>query len=66
MGKAELLRSTALLIHFSWRSNGWPTRGKRKRLAFGLAVLSLACGIDAVYRYLAFAVVLTQVRTQRR
>ena len=66
MGKAESLRSTALLIHFFTLSSGWSEADGVIRLAFGIAVLSLACGIDVVARYLAIAVILTKVRIQCR
>ncbi|WP_148664485.1 hypothetical protein [Herbaspirillum robiniae] len=40
MGKAESLRSTALLIHFFALSGGWSEAGFVIRLAFGIAWLA--------------------------
>ncbi|WP_343582959.1 hypothetical protein [Herbaspirillum sp.] len=66
MGVAESLRSDCPTDPFFLPPQRLVRSGLRVRLAFGIAVLSLACGIDAVARYLAIAVILTKVRIQRR
>ena len=66
MGKSESLRSTALLIHFFTLSGGWAEADFVTGSPSALRCLLLACGVDAVARYLAIAVILTKVRIQCR
>ncbi|WP_290977040.1 hypothetical protein [Herbaspirillum sp.] len=67
MGKAaSRFAPASFLIHFSPHSSGWSEADYVSGSPSALRCLLLACGIDAVARYFAVAVILTKVRIQCR